>query len=372
MAYVVVAGAWIVLSDSALVALGVGDVAVLQTYKGLMFVGVTATVLYISVTRWINSALSAYETAAEAEHRLLRVSETVAVGIMLVGADGRIEYANPAALRLAGVAAHDVAGQEIGDVCAGWMDVAGRPVDARQEVLQRVLEGNTLTDMRIEWSGQSRHSISLSGRPLQGPEGVIEGAAIALTDLSGTVDLEHKMAHVNRVYRFLGEIAQLIVGARHVEDVYGGLCDAAVEYGGFVAAVIARVDTDTDAVSIVSTCGLPPDHFFDVDLSRSIDSPIGTLIFDALEDDSVAVNNQVGPIDRFTPFAYAGKNRTLRSCAAFPIGKVKGSAAIVVLFSDEVGFFDEAEVELLCKIRQDIAFASERLSAGSPEAFSVD
>ncbi|MEW5870028.1 MAG: PAS domain S-box protein [Chloroflexota bacterium] len=100
--YLLLGGLWILLSDYLLAAL-VSDLAVLtaiQTYKGWMFVLVSALVIYLLLHRDIKMSNLAAQRLRESEERYRLIFENSLDAILLTEPGGSIFSANPAACKM--------------------------------------------------------------------------------------------------------------------------------------------------------------------------------------------------------------------------------------------------------------------------------
>lgn len=129
VAYAVFGTAWILLSDRLLPAV-LGDVSVsnlthLQTLKGLLYVALTAGLIYL-LTRFAVRALDAsVSDLAEVESGYQElVNKTGAVVLIVDQATGKIVDANPAAEQFYGWTREELAGKAMGEI-----DVTGHSPD---------------------------------------------------------------------------------------------------------------------------------------------------------------------------------------------------------------------------------------------------
>lgn len=99
--YVAISAVWILLSDRFVAALG--NHYILSTYKGLGFVAVTGTMLWVLVFR-------ATDRQVRAREQLATVVSTSPAGICIIDGDGSVGLWNPAAESMLGWRAHDVLG----------------------------------------------------------------------------------------------------------------------------------------------------------------------------------------------------------------------------------------------------------------------
>ncbi len=100
--FVIAGSAWILLSDLLLYAI-VQDrtvVARFETAKGWVFVGLTAWLLYAVTLRSVAQLTKASRT-------IFAVLESIGDGVLLLGSDRTVAYANPASIGMLGVAKLD-------------------------------------------------------------------------------------------------------------------------------------------------------------------------------------------------------------------------------------------------------------------------
>jgi PAS domain S-box-containing protein len=96
--YVLAGAAWILLSDLVLYAVVPDRMLLkgLESAKGWIFGGVSVAAVYLITMRMVSRL-------EQSEATMRAVVDSIADGVMLVGADGRIVDVNPAVLRLLGL-----------------------------------------------------------------------------------------------------------------------------------------------------------------------------------------------------------------------------------------------------------------------------
>ncbi len=121
LAYAVVAGGWIVASDTVLMWLGLdGDSHVaVSVAKGLAFVAVTATLLYWLLSRAVAEQRRTLDELESAERSFRRRVEALSHGVVETDAQGRIRFANGAARELLGGPRCQLEGSELADSLLG-------------------------------------------------------------------------------------------------------------------------------------------------------------------------------------------------------------------------------------------------------------
>ncbi len=108
--YALVGGVWIFLSDWMLETFttDAAPLSSLQTYKGWLFVAVTAFLLYFLLRREFGALERAERTARENERRLLEMLQNLQLIAMMLDMSGRITFCNNYLLNLTGWRREDV------------------------------------------------------------------------------------------------------------------------------------------------------------------------------------------------------------------------------------------------------------------------
>ncbi len=129
LVYWFVASLWILFSDTALLLLGMDAVtlATVSQFKGLGFVLVTALLLYIALSRQLQRLSQAHDALEVAEHRYRSLVQELPYGVMEFDAEGRVQFANPAAEHMLGEAAGDLQGWRLVELINGGWDDGGAP-----------------------------------------------------------------------------------------------------------------------------------------------------------------------------------------------------------------------------------------------------
>lgn len=224
--YLLVAGAWIVLSDRFLLALAgsVEEAAQLSTHKGIAFVLVTGLAL-AALSQWsfgsLRRALLSTDQSA-ARHRALLRS---APGAIFTLRDERIIGVNDAGLALTGAGSE---AELLGRPFAALLESPeGEAVEAPQRAQLRRLDG---TSCPVELRMTPRDT------PTPG-----ERQAIVL-DLSIRAGLEARLARLNRALQTLSSAGEAFTRARTEAELFEQLCGRAVERGGWSMALVALLD----------------------------------------------------------------------------------------------------------------------------------
>jgi PAS domain S-box-containing protein len=143
VAYLVFAAAWIYYSDQAVEEL-VPDPAAqetVQTWKGLLFVTITASLLFLLVRRQFRAIQRQAEVAVDLSSRLRLVSDLAGVALVLLDQKHRYLYANPAYLAMFGRTEAEVVGRPVREV---WPQTYESDIRPR---LERAFRGEPVDEL---------------------------------------------------------------------------------------------------------------------------------------------------------------------------------------------------------------------------------
>ncbi|MDP2234072.1 MAG: GAF domain-containing protein, partial [Actinomycetota bacterium] len=329
--YAALASGWILVSDRALVALRVDTLVWLQTYKGLLFVIVTATALFFLMLSWAERVSEARLGALEAERRLGQIARITPIALVLIDVKGTVTYANPAACELFGRQESECAGRRLEELVG---DDGGHAAVRLAEVLRsRGGGGIQLTEI----AGRADTALAVRAAPVDAKDPAA-GTIVAFTDVSDAHRAGTKIARINRVYRFLGEVSVASGRAADEQQLLEAVCSAAVEWGGFSAAMAAQPSTGGRwhhaAASGLDAAGLA---VADLGLKDVASSPLATA--QAIRTGEIVISNDVAsdPTSPWQPFATDGR---IASLASLPILSGERVIATFALASAEPGFFD--------------------------------
>jgi len=206
--YAVVSGLWIWLSDRVL-ALLVHDHATLsmiQTWKGLGFIGVTALLLFLALRAEFERRRQGEERVRRSEAHFRSIYDARLVGILFWHADGRILEANEAFLDMVGYTRDDVA-----DGRLTWRSITPPDYEALDRAkLDEVLRTGTASPAEKEYLRKDGRRIPvLVGGTLI--EGRAQHGISYVVDLSRTRQLEHQLRQAQK----MEAVGQLAGGMAH-------------------------------------------------------------------------------------------------------------------------------------------------------------
>ncbi|MHB8578553.1 MAG: PAS domain S-box protein [Ignavibacteriaceae bacterium] len=167
-----------------------------------------------------------------------------------------------------------------------------------------------------------------------------------------------ELAKMNRVYAVISQINQLIVKANDRDKLFRECCEIAIKYGKFRLAWIGLTDEKSKIVQPFCWAGFEDEYLSKFKLIRIDDSPEGRgPVGSAIRDGRYFVCKDTENDPAFEPWRKEAVTRGYRSLIALPIRLNNNVIGSYNLYSDEINFFDNQEIELLKEIVNDISFA---------------
>ena len=218
------------------------------------------------------------------------------------------------------------------------------------------LQGHLDIEYRVCSSAGREQWVSVAGRAKHDESGKRLRITGTIRDVTEQKQAEQHIRQLNRTYRVLSDINQLIVRERDPQTILDEACRIAVEKGGFLLAWVGWIDPTTKQLKITAHAGASPDT---VEVLGTIfRNPAMACAFtaQAIETGRHAVCNDIARDPLAEPWRAAALQRGYRALISLPLmvdGKCTGTCN---LYADEVGFFDEEEFRLLDELAVDISF----------------
>ncbi|BCB27709.1 hypothetical protein SKTS_25950 [Sulfurimicrobium lacus] len=205
-------------------------------------------------------------------------------------------------------------------------------------------------DGEIRW-------INHSCRPVFDRSGAYRGTRAGNRDVTLRRQAEAEASKLNRLYRVLSSINELIVHRPEPELLYQAACDIAVKDGGFVIAWVAMMDDDGH-ISPLACSGVSMDSLQEL-ITQLAGYEGESAVSSTLREKRTSVIHNLPETQFMAPWLDKILAHQLGSAASIPID-VKGQKhAAFTLYSHEIGFFDRSEVALLEELAKDISYALE-------------
>lgn len=350
--YAVLASAWILLSSVLAFNIPEVDPRTLELTKGLLFVCVTAVVLYYAILHSSERYESQVQRSASAERVLEQVVDTVPVGVLLTTEDRVITFINPAAERILGMSGTDAVSRTLEELCCSDDDsrVAGELGD--------LLRTGAVDGLRLGRADDSTPRALVARAAAIDPQMPSAGWVVAIVDVTESHRDSERTARLVDGYRFLADALVACGRAVNEYQLLQQICGLAVEEGGYMAAWALVHDEESGGLVDACRHGMATRARETADYVLARVNGSNAPMMQALAEGKIQVANDVArdPTNPWFPCADDG----LASSAAFGAIGSTGILATVTLFSETVGRFDAAELEILRSLQSALSFALEK------------
>ena len=178
----------------------------------------------------------------------------------------------------------------------------------------------------------------------------------SMIDISGRKAAEARIARLTKLYKALSEVNQAIVRMKDESDLFSLVCTAAVNFGGVKMAWVGQELEGMIAPVVVYGSGT--EYLEGIVISASGELPEGrgpTGI--AFRENRNVVVNDFEKSEMTVPWRERAAGFGLFSSATFPIPRGGRPHAVLTVYNDVRGAFDEEMVNLLDEMVRDISFA---------------
>jgi PAS domain S-box-containing protein len=176
-------------------------------------------------------------------------------------------------------------------------------------------------------------------------------------DVTARKQTEDRLAALTRLYAVRSRINGAIVRLRDLQELYKEVARVAVEEGRFHMAWIGAVDAEAQLVRPVVQAG-KVEGYLDEIIVSTLDAPEGgNPTAAAVREGRVQVCNDLSRPPRGTRWQEGALRRGYRASGAFPLWCNSKVVAVLSLYADTPGFFDDEEVQLLTALSEDLSFA---------------
>ncbi|MHB8580257.1 MAG: response regulator [Ignavibacteriaceae bacterium] len=179
-------------------------------------------------------------------------------------------------------------------------------------------------------------------------------------ELSAEIDIrkssEEHVNKLNRIYSLISNIDQAIVRRHDTTELLKDACLIAINEGKFPRAGIGIVNNETKKIVVSASAGLTNDYFNKNENDLGNKNPFSDVIRTGkpLFSNNINSDNHLNAIWKQNSLSLG-----FRSFVAFPLIVLEKVIGGFVIYSNEVDFFDKAELRLLDQMADDISFALE-------------
>lgn len=282
--------------------------------------------------------------------------ETSVDGILIVDGEGRILSCNGKFIEMFRVPAELIHAGDDRAVLRFALELVEDP----KAFLARI---EYLYDHRVE---KSRDEVRLNdGRiierdsaPVVAADGTYYGRVWYFRDTTLQRSAERRLARVDRARRALSSAGSLLMHASNEMELVQAMCDGIVAIGGYRLAWVGLVEHDeSKSIRPVGHAGYEQGYIERVHVTwadeESGRGPIGLAVRSGMPQ---VVHDTQADL-RFAPWrAAAAKEQGYGSVVALPLAAPGGPIGVLTIYASEVNAFDEAEIELLKELADNLGF----------------
>ena len=356
--------AWILLSDW-LVRLAAPDIETyntLQSVKGLVFVGLSAALIFLLARREAHKTDAALEALEADRTRLRGILEGTRAGTWeLHVPSGRAAF-NERWAEIIGYTLDELAPVSI----KTWSEhMHPDDLSPANQRFQQHLDGRSdFYECEYRMRHKDGHWIwvldrgQLLGRTSDGKPALMLGIHLDITERKR---IETEMRRISRLYATLSETNQAIVRVATKDALFQSICDIAVEYGEFSLAWIGVPSPDRQRIDVAAVTGK-------IEYLENIDIPIGATPSAThgptarayLTGERQIVNDFAhDPVT--APWRERAARFNILASAAFPLRRNEQVFGVLNIYAGEQEFFQRQEIKLLDEMAVDIGFGVENI-----------
>jgi len=347
--YAVVAAVWIVGSGYVVQFLPTDLARSVEIYKGLAFTIVTTLLLFIAIRGWARRYASQVQSTRESQLRTEQIVHAIPVGVLLVGQDGAVEYANPEAERVMGVSEADVSGMPL--------ECVMHPADDDGADMFGLLRDGRVDGLSIGASNGTTGQAIIASAARFGSADAGVGWVLALSDITNSHLENARIRRLVRGYRLISVAMHAIQTTSDTRQLLKAVAETVATDGALAGAWAAAPDESGTVLETVAQYGLTPEMLARIE-DASIREPSRDLssVVEELGKGNLYVVNDIAR-DPMSPFLGMDPVVPFGSSVTFEVTAPTMPLAVLSFFSEEVGFFDQEQIRLVEILRDVIVFA---------------
>jgi len=287
------------------------------------------------------------------EERFRSISEATREWIWEMDSRGVYTFSSPAVETMIGYKPQEVLGKNFLDLVSATL----RPQLAkllRRGAVERTGWRDVVLHLRhtaggLRWLDQS-------ALPLLNDAGSVIGYRGVTRDITQRRTQQDRIARLSRIQAVLSGINSTIVRVRERRELFREACRIAVQQGGFRMAWIGVVERGAARATPLVWEGFDHGYLAAVTSAMGGEGGDAGAVGAAIREKTMIVANDIEADPHFV-FKRDALARGFRSMIAMPLLVADEAVGVLVLYSEETGFFDHEELKLLKDLAGDISFA---------------
>ena len=287
------------------------------------------------------------------EERFRSISEATQEWIWEMNAQGVYTFSSPAVETMIGHTPQEILGKN----CLDLVSATLRPQLA--ELLRRgAIEKTGWRDvvLHLRHTAGGIRWLEQSALPLLNDAGGVIGYRGVARDITQRRTQQDRIARLSRIQAVLSGINSTIVRVRERRELFREACRIAVQQGGFRMAWVGLVEQGAGRATPLVWEGFDHGYLAEVNSAMGGEDDDTGAVGAAIREKKMIVANDI-EADPHMVFKREALARGYRSMVAMPLLVADQAAGVLVLYSEEAGFFDHEELRLLTDLAGDISFA---------------
>lgn len=302
----------------------------------------------------------------ESEEKFRTLIEKLQIGIIKHRADTSIELFNNAALQLLGLTVEEIADKTVFDDV--WNAVRedgtyfkGDDFPVAKAIATGLPQKGIVMGV-LKPGGNTRIWFSVDAVPELAENGKVDHVVLSFTDISEKIAAAMEANNLNRLYKFISKINELILRDDTRDEIFQQACQTAVEDGGFRMAWVGLYDESSKKVKPFTWAGHEEGYLTSIKITADEEATGQGPTGKSIRFKKYQYCDDIATDPDMRPWRDEALKREYRSSISLPIivnGKLE---ALFTLYMSEPYFFSHPqEIELLLKVTSDIAFALDKL-----------
>jgi PAS domain S-box-containing protein len=292
---------------------------------------------------------------AELEKQLLFtqnnfLSRSANDAILLLDEQGRIAEANNRALAMYGYSREELIGTN-----AEALQANASPHRFSEYLRQAEHQSEALIETVHSRRDGSTFSVEISALRLDVKHSTYY--QVIIRDTTQQQRAKHHLEHANRSYAILSQCNQAIVRAATAQEMFDGVCEAAVLQGGFPLAMIGRLDPENQDVHAVAAMGPATDYLTGIRISARVEAFSQGLVGTAFRNGITTVSDDIEHDARMSAWRERASRCGLFSSVCVPVQRGGRVEFVFALYSRETFFFNPSEIRLVEEIAAKVSYA---------------
>ncbi len=352
-AYACGAAAWIVLSDLAGAMAFGGATPELWTNiaKGLLFVGVSAGLLYVLLRRNLAREEAVRGDLEASQERFNSAVAQLPFTFAIYDGERRFRFLNTRGLLAAHKPLEEVLGRRDEEVFPLEM------VNAYLPVLTRALEQRQPQTEVVDILLPAGHvHVAYTFTPLLQADGTVREVLAVANDMTVVVRNDRRVRRLNRTLQAISAANSVLVRSTDEADLLRAFCETLIGPTGHRLAWVGLVTSGDPVVRVAAQAGVAGEYLNGIEVRWDDTAAGGGPTGMVIRTGELSVCHDFLTDARMVPWRERAAHAGLRSSVALPLRTAGGMLGALTLYSGEPNRFDEEEVRLLVELADDLAF----------------